>query len=87
MRWLRPTTTTDTTDNWADGETKTLEVYVAKSGAVTYKVDGATPTTVAAFSFDSGEVVVPFFYFLHAQTTPGAMHLLSRECGLQHEDV
>ena len=60
------TTTTDTTDNWADGEVHSLKVLVAKDGAVTYKIHGAAPTTTAAFSFDIGEVVTPMMYFLHA---------------------
>lgn len=60
------TTSTDTTSNFADGETHTLKVNVAKSGAVTYEIDGQAPSTTAAFSFDIGEVVTPFGYFLHA---------------------
>lgn len=60
------TTTTDTTDNWADGETHRLRVEVSRAGAVTYKIDGAAPTVTAAFTFDSGDVVVPFFYMLQA---------------------
>lgn len=55
------TDTTDTTDDWADGEEHTLEVYVSSSGVVTFKIDGAAPTTTAAFTFDDDEVVVPFF--------------------------
>lgn len=60
------TTTTDTTDNWADGETHTLEVRVSYAGVVTYKIDGDAPSTTAAFTFDSDEVLIPFFYMLHA---------------------
>ena len=60
------TTTTDTTENWADGEVHSLKVIVAKSGAVTYEIDGHAPATTAAFSFDVGEVVTPFFSFLQA---------------------
>lgn len=68
------TTTTDTTQNWADGETHSLEVYVDINGAVTYKIDGAKPTTTAAFSFDAGEVVVPFAYVLNAAASaPGVV--------------
>ncbi len=81
------TTSTDTTDNWTDGQTKTLEIYVSAAGVVTYKIDGVAPTTVAAFTFDNAEVVVPFFYFLHAAAAPGAIHLLSWECGYQTDDV
>ena len=39
---------------------------VDKEGAVTYAIDGAAPSTTAAFSFDAGEVVTPFFHFLQA---------------------
>jgi len=78
------TTTTDTTDNWADGESHTLEVYVSKVGVVTYKIDGAAPTTTAAFSFDTNEVVTPFFYFLQAADPEVAALILQEfECGLQ----
>ena len=77
------TTTTDTTDDWADGETHTLEVYVDANGAVTYKIDGVAPSTTAAFSFDSGETVIPFMYFLHSAEVAGAVTLISWECGIQ----
>lgn len=60
------TTTTDTTENWADTETHTLEVYVDVNGAVTYKIDGYAPATTAAFSFTAGTVLVPFGYVLNA---------------------
>ena len=60
------TVTTDTTANWGDTEVHSLKVIVSKTGAVTYKIDGAAPSTTAAFSFDVGEVVTPFFHFLHA---------------------
>lgn len=77
------TTTTDTTDNWADTATHTLEVYVSAAGVVTYKIDGSAPTTTAAFTFDDGEVVVPFFYFLHAAASTAGIVLKEFECGLQ----
>ena len=75
------TTTTDTTQNWADGETHTLEVRVQASGAVTYVIDGAAPTATAAFSFDSAEKIVPFFFFLNAADIAGAVNILEWECG------
>ena len=52
--------------NWADGEIHSLKVLVSKAGAVTYQIDGAAPSTTAAFSFDAGEVVTPFLSFLQA---------------------
>jgi hypothetical protein len=76
-------TETDTTVNWSDATAKVLEVYVSATGVVTYKIDGVTPAVTAAFTFDTGDVVVPFFHLLHDATTPGAVHLQSWECGLQ----
>ena len=65
------TTSTDTTNNWADGETHTLEVRVDTAGAVTYLIDDVAPTTTVAFTFDSGDVVIPFaFSILAAASSP-----------------
>lgn len=77
------TASEDTTDAWADGATKTLEVYVSKAGVVTFKIDGVAPTVTAAFTFDDAEVVIPFFHLLHAETTPGDIIAQEWECGLQ----
>lgn len=78
------TTSTDTTNDWADGETHELEVRVSATGVVTYKLDGGTPTTTAAFTFDDAEVVIPFFYQLQAADPEcAAVELISFECGLQ----
>lgn len=74
------TATTDTTDNWADAATHELKVMVAADGAVTYEIDGAAPTVTAAFSFDAGEVVIPFMFFLQANASQtGAMNLIEFE--------
>jgi hypothetical protein len=77
------TTSTDTTNDWADAATHTLEVFVSAAGVVTYKIDGSAPTTTAAFTFDDAEVVVPFFYFLNASDVAGEVVLKEFECGLQ----
>jgi hypothetical protein len=77
------TTSTDTTDDFADGETHTLEVYVSAAGVVTYKIDGVAPTVTAAFTFDAAEVVVPFFYFLHDTDIAEQTCLVEWEVGLQ----
>ncbi len=59
------TATTDTTDDWADGETHVIEVRVSAAGVCTLLIDGAAPTATSAFTFDDGEVVIPFVYFRH----------------------
>ena len=69
------TTSTDTTDNWANTEVHSLKVLVSKAGAVTYKIDGVAPSTTATFSFDAGEVVTPMMYVLQASDLAGSMIL------------
>jgi len=77
------TTSTDTTANWADGETHTLRIDVSSAGVVTYKIDGSAPATTAAFTFDSGEVVTPFFFQLQANgAQTGALVLQEVKWGL-----
>jgi len=78
------TTTTDTTDNWADTEIHELGIYVSAAGVVTYTIDGRAPTTTAAFTFDDGEVVVPFMYQLAAaDPEAAAVEMIEFHCGLQ----
>jgi hypothetical protein len=77
------TDSTDTTDDWADGEEHTLEVYVSHAGVVTFKIDGEAPSTIAAFTFDDGETVVPFFYMLHAASSTAGVIFTEWEVGLQ----
>ena len=78
------TTTTDTTDDWADAGIHELAIFVSAAGVVTYTIDGLAPSTTAAFTFDDAEVVVPFFYQLAAANPEAAaVELISFECGLQ----
>jgi hypothetical protein len=79
------TVTLDTTLNWADGEEHELEIRVTGKGVVSFLVDGATPTVSKTFTFDDGEVLVPFIYFLNDATTPGVVNLTKLEIGsLEH---
>jgi hypothetical protein len=72
------TVTTDTTANWANTEVHKLKVLVDKAGAVTYKINGAAPSTTAAFSFDIGEVVTPFLHFLQANASQTGAFVLRK---------
>lgn len=74
------TVTTDTTQDWADAATKTLEVQLI-GRQVRFLVDDVAVSNVPAFSFDSGEVVVPFFFFLQATTSPGKVYWQEVEVG------
>lgn len=77
------TVTTDTTNTWADAATHTLEVRVSAAGVVTYLYDDVAPATVAAFTFDNGDPVVPFIYALQAADLSGDIVILEWECGYQ----
>lgn len=77
------TTTTDTTDTWADGATHTFEVRVSAARAVTYLIDGAAPTVTAAFSIDAGDTIIPFFHFKNGVDAAGNIIIQEWEVGLQ----
>jgi len=75
------TVTTDTTNTWADTATHTLEVRVSSLGVVTYLYDDVAPTVIAAYTFDAGENVIPFFNMIQAADLSGAVTFLEFECG------
>jgi hypothetical protein len=75
------TVSTDTTDNFTDGQTKDLKVMVDATGAVTYTIDGVAPTVTAAYTFRSAIYVVPFHFFLHSASAAVGIRILEWECG------
>lgn len=61
-------------------------------GSIAVDGDGAAMTAettagVPPFSFDTGEVVIPFFQYLHSTTSPGKILLREFECGYLPEPV
>lgn len=77
------TTITNTTTLWGgDGTTNTLTVLVSSAGVVTYLINGVAPAVVAAFTFDNGDVVVPFIRITHS-ATPTQVDLVSMRVGFQ----
>ena len=84
------TTVTDTTNTIASATALTVKVLVSAAGVVTYQHDAVTPgtlaapTTTAAFTLDTGDPVVPFFHYLHANAAQaGAITIHSWEAGYQ----
>lgn len=69
-------TNTDTTQNWADNETHTLEVRVDINGVVTFFIDGYKPTVTQAVTFDAGDVMIPVFCYALQATDLGTPFLL-----------
>lgn len=76
-------TNTDTTNTWADAAIKELKVKVSAAGVVTYEINNAAPTVVAAFSFTAADVVEPFGFFLHAADVAGLVEFIDWEVGFQ----
>jgi hypothetical protein len=74
---------TDTTDTATEAVAQKLCVYVSAAGAVTYKVNGATPTTTVAYTFDDGIAVVPYVTYLHTNDVAGEIDLTLWEVGFQ----
>lgn len=65
------------------------KILVSAAGVVTYLHDAATPgtllapTVTAAFTFDPGDPVIPFFRFLTHGDIPGVVKLINWEVGYQ----
>ena len=75
------TTSVDTTLNWADLATHELKVVVNANRKVYFYIDDALPPVTSAFTFDSGDVIVPFFFFLNASDVAGAVQWQEVEAG------
>jgi hypothetical protein len=77
-------TPTDTTDDWADGEVHTIEVYVSAAGVATFKIDGVAPTVnTHTFTFDDGDAVTPFFVAMKDTGAGADVVHIELEVGLQ----
>lgn len=76
------TVTTDTTNNFANGETHDLKVMVNALGQVTYQIDGQDPIVTADYTFRDAIFVVPFHFFLHSASAAVGIRILEWECGL-----
>jgi hypothetical protein len=83
------TTTTDTTDSVTDAVAVQFKILVSAAGVVTYQHDIASagtlaaPTTVAAFTFDNGDPVIPFVRHLQDTALTDNVIIHSWEAGYQ----
>ena len=77
------TSASATSTTWADDETHDLEVRVSAVGLVSWYFDGTQITTNdPSFTFDSGDVITPCFYFRN-DTNKSDCVLIELETGLQ----
>jgi hypothetical protein len=92
-------TYTDTTDTPTDSQNQRFRVTLSSAGAVTYTMEQngvanggtmAAPTAVAAFTFDDGDVVIPYVFIHgkdHADTALLIKHLeVSRSPGSSYDN-
>ncbi len=72
-----------TGDAWADAAAHEVEIRVSAAGVCTILIDGVAPTSSGtAFTFDTGEVVVPFFFVLNDTDLYDSIIFTAWECGL-----
>ena len=75
---------TDTTVPWGgDISSQTLKVLVGATGIVTYEISGSPPTVTAPFTFDNGDVVMPFIHFINGPDVAGPVDLTVLKIGSQ----
>lgn len=77
---------TDTTINLVDADVATFTVKVSAAGVVTYAMlvgSTAQTLTTVAYTFDTGDYVVPFLYVLTHTDTATLLNLQHFECGYQ----
>lgn len=77
-------TATDTTDAWGgDAAAQTVKVKVSGAGVVTFEVGGVAATVAPAFTFDSGDVVMPYIRIEQGADLTGEVSLQAIKIGLQ----
>lgn len=76
------TTTTDTTDDVADGETVLLRLEVGTDRKIKAFVDGVRVLSSNTFTFDVDDVLIPFLFFLHDSDVAETTLLTRWNCGL-----
>lgn len=75
------TVTTDSGQNWADGEVHELEVKVIGRRGTAW-LDGSPLAGVPEYNFTNALTIQPFFFFLQATTNPGKVWWREVEIGL-----
>jgi hypothetical protein len=74
----------DTTLNWADGAVHEMLIKVSGAGAATGFIDGTALATTQAFTFDTGDVLMPLFAVTRGAATAAVNpNLIQYEWGPQ----
>lgn len=77
-------TITDTTDAWGgDMAAQSVTVLVSATGVVTFEVGGSAASVAPAFTFDSGDVVMPYIRTLQGADLSGEIGLQNLKIGFQ----
>jgi hypothetical protein len=75
-------TVTDTTQAILAATNFTIRVNVSSAGVVTYLLNGAAPTTVAAYTL-AANTVVPFIWYATPAGGHAEVDIVNYQCGLQ----
>lgn len=75
--------TTDSTQTVSDATAFQLKVKVSASGVVTYEFNYQEPTVVAAFTFDDGDIVIPFIRMVESTDLSTSVDISWFEVGFQ----
>lgn len=74
----------DSTDAWGgDGTAVQLGVYVSAAGVTTATIAGGAPSAPLAFTFDNGDVIMPFIHFLQDADVTSEVGLQNLKIGFQ----
>ena len=77
-------TATDTTDAWGgDAAAQTVKVLVSAAGVVTFEVGGSAASAAPAFTFDNGDVVMPYIHIIQGADLSGEIGLQNLKIGFQ----
>jgi hypothetical protein len=74
-----------TTAGWAADETHSMMLKVSSTGAVTYFVDDVVCPAAVAFTFDTGDIVIPSIVAIADATATASGYIYGQlfECGYQ----
>lgn len=74
------TTTVATTNTLTDATEFTMRVEII-NGVTAFYLNGAAPSTQVNFTFDTGDVVMPFLFMLNSSDLCDSIYLTKWECG------
>jgi hypothetical protein len=69
--------------DWTDNQVHTIEIRVSATGVATAYIEGALEADAVTFTFDDGDVVVPFLFMLSDAAGDPDVDVVFWESGVQ----